>query len=709
MASCPLRLVRAIGLTVVVAAFGAAVPGAFASCVGSNAQTLEETGSAGDPYRVGSVADLRAVGTGTCALTSSYSYLQTADITMPAAVAAGGVESNLTPIANESGTGPQFHGTYDGGGYRITGFVYVDGRGGSVRSDVGLFANIGDGAVIRRVHLRGARVGGGDHVAPLIGMIEDTSGSVVVEDVSATGTATGRLGVGGLIGKISAFSNVSLVGGTADVDVSADNSGGREGAGGAIGMVDAEDGAAVVVDDVHATGDVTVARLGGNALGGLIGYLRLQEQGGTSRSEPLAITDATAAGAVAAPQGGIAGGLVGLVQSNSANRAVRFERVAATGDVSGIAEVGGLIGLVQRSVTTAGDGRVDVIDSYARGDLVETDASGSLSFGGLVGFVSNSAGDTGGLFALEQVYATGAVPSGGKGLIGRFTYRTDQGTSAYWDVETTGRTDGGMAIFASGGRTTEQMRAYAQYADSVFAWSIVRLWQTASVVKTWGICASVNDGYPFLLMEYDAMPCAAPAAPTGLAATAGDARATVSFTAGGAGDSAITGYEASVDGAAWTGVSGTSSPLAVTGLANGRSQSIRLRALSAVGAGVTSAAIAVTPAAPSATPGELKRTRVTALPNGRIRVRFTVTGPGRIAVTGLRAGTAKARAKPVCSANAIAKAAGVHTLFCVLNRSTRAALAKAPLALRIRAAFTPTGGTTTAWTQPLTLPRTPRR
>jgi hypothetical protein len=48
------------------------------------------------------------------------------------------------------------------------------------------------------------------------------------------------------------------------------------------------------------------------------------------------------------------------------------------------------------------------------------------------------------------------------------------------------------------------------------------------------------------------------------------------------------------------------------------------------------------------------------------------------------------------------------TLFCTLTRAARAQLRRAPLRLRVRVAYTPTGGATTAMTQALTLPRTTR-
>ena len=688
----------------------ALAPTAGAACAGSNGRVLEEAGSAGDPYRVGSAADLGAVGTGTCALTASY--LQTADITMPAAVASGGVESNLTPIATASGA--QFRGTYDGGGHRITGFVHADGRGLSAGPDVGLFARVGDGAVIRRVHLRDARVVGFVNIGTLVGLVEDgaTGDPVLIEDVSATGSATAvESDVGGLVGKIFATAPTTLVeitGGDAGVAVTAQSAFGN--AGGAIGRLRIEDRADLQITDVHTTGDVVVDALGGAGAGGLVGGVWMYGRTAPTSTTDVTITDSSAAGDVSIAAGGRVGGLIGDVTTQAKTRALRIQRSAASGAISGVDQAGGLIGYVSRwqaDTADPADGIVEIVDAYATGAVVDTnDNDPAQAFGGIVGRLSDG-GHAGGQLSLERVYATGAMPPGGDGIVGTYGFTTSIVASALWDRETTGVTASGLPGVADEGETTAQMRDRATFADA--GWPIVPLWQAPAAGRTWGICASVNNGYPFLLMEYDAMPCAAPAAPTGLTAVAGDGRATVAFTAGAAGDAAITGYEASVDGGAWTALSGTASPLAVTGLVNGRSQSIRLRALSAVGAGAASEPVAVTPTAPASATGTLTRTRFTAMAGARVRVRATVTGPGRVVVTGTRAGaTARAKARPLCTARATVKKAGTVTLFCALNRAARAQLARGPLRVRITAAYTPTGGTATTMAQVFTLPRAKR-
>ena len=96
-------------------------------------------------------------------------------------------------------------------------------------------------------------------------------------------------------------------------------------------------------------------------------------------------------------------------------------------------------------------------------------------------------------------------------------------------------------------------------------------------------------------------PTGAPAAPAELVGTAGNSSASVAFSAGSDGGSAITNYEYSTDnGLTWTARSpaATSSPLVISGLTNGTAYSIKLRAVNSVDSGAASSTVSVTPAAP---------------------------------------------------------------------------------------------------------------
>jgi hypothetical protein len=87
----------------------------------------------------------------------------------------------------------------------------------------------------------------------------------------------------------------------------------------------------------------------------------------------------------------------------------------------------------------------------------------------------------------------------------------------------------------------------------------------------------------------------APATPTSLVATPGDGSASIAFTAGDNGGSAITKYQYKVGSGAWTDAVGTTSPITISGLTNYQVSRIRLRAVNSTGTGASSVAVAVTP------------------------------------------------------------------------------------------------------------------
>jgi len=91
-----------------------------------------------------------------------------------------------------------------------------------------------------------------------------------------------------------------------------------------------------------------------------------------------------------------------------------------------------------------------------------------------------------------------------------------------------------------------------------------------------------------------------PAAPSIDSISATSTQLSVNFTAGSNNGSAITNYEYSLNnGSTWTTRSpiATTSPLIITGLTNGTSYPIRLRAINAAGSGDSSTAVSATPTA----------------------------------------------------------------------------------------------------------------
>lgn len=93
------------------------------------------------------------------------------------------------------------------------------------------------------------------------------------------------------------------------------------------------------------------------------------------------------------------------------------------------------------------------------------------------------------------------------------------------------------------------------------------------------------------------VPAAAPGAPSVSSVTAGNQFLSVAFSAGTSDANArITGYQYSTDnGATWLDSSATASPLLITGVTNGISYTVRIRAQSDIGAGIQSSSTTKTP------------------------------------------------------------------------------------------------------------------
>ena len=93
-----------------------------------------------------------------------------------------------------------------------------------------------------------------------------------------------------------------------------------------------------------------------------------------------------------------------------------------------------------------------------------------------------------------------------------------------------------------------------------------------------------------------ATPLAAPSAPNLTGLTVGSQFIQAAFTAPtSTGGSAVTGYQYQLDGGEWRNASGTASPLLIPGLTNGRTYSVAIRAVNAVGGGATSNTRTATP------------------------------------------------------------------------------------------------------------------
>ena len=94
-----------------------------------------------------------------------------------------------------------------------------------------------------------------------------------------------------------------------------------------------------------------------------------------------------------------------------------------------------------------------------------------------------------------------------------------------------------------------------------------------------------------------------PGAPTVSAVTAANGSLTISFTAGADGGSPITNYKYSIDGTNYIALNpaAVTSPFTISGLTNGTTYTVTIKAVNAVGDSVASNAVTGTPVAPAAT------------------------------------------------------------------------------------------------------------
>ncbi len=328
-----------------------------------------------------------------------------------------GVYRGFEPIGDGEN---QFDGTFDGGGYTITGlFIYRPDVSG-----VGLFSHIDEGGYVSNVSLVDVNVTGNNYVGGLVGRSGGfhTPGGTV-SNCSASGVLTG-LGfrVGGLMGWNS-FTTVSNS--HAEVMVTADNTGGGlmgENANGMVlnsfstGNVSGEGNSrgglvgrnAGVIEDSYATGNVN----GSSYLGGLVGY---NAGGSISYSYATGSINSTISDSSQA-----VGGLAGI-NSGYVNYSY------ATGEVTGpFRRVGGLVGQNTGVVT----------NSYATGNV------------------------TGG--------GTGETWEGG--LVGDNDYGDGEVFDSFYDQETTGHSDTGKGE----PKTTAEMMTESTFTGA--GWDFVDTW-----------------------------------------------------------------------------------------------------------------------------------------------------------------------------------------------------------------------------------------
>lgn len=345
---------------------------------------------------------------------------------------------------------PQFTGKLDGQGNSISG-LKVDSSGYA-----GLFIGLEGDAIIQNLELLEVDIKGADDSGGLAGSL-GRGGSPKIENVFVSGTVEATNGrAGGLIGSIFLWgSNTKILDTRAHVSVKA-----KTDAGGLVAYVDG-----ALITRSAATGTVE----GKQDVGGLVGYF---ESGGD-------ITFSYASGNV-----------TGAAALDSSEK------------------TGGLVGASWGSIS----------NSYARGDVVSSDQEQAdnivnrRTIGGLVAEAESAS-------SIEKAYSTGQISfderenpaASSGGLIGTII-GSPSITASAWDTQTSGleSSAGGDGVE---GLETGDMTSFDTFASPPRSWAIVAGWEPFDAPdKVWGICPAgsdnvVNDGYPFLLWEYDSNPC----------------------------------------------------------------------------------------------------------------------------------------------------------------------------------------------------------
>ena len=393
----------------------------------------------------------------------------------------------------------------------------------------------------------------GSAALPFTGTYDGNGFSIDNLTITSSGNAVGLFGV--TTG--ATLKDISL----SDLQVTGDRQ-----VGGLVGLLD---GGTVENAQVNATVTGLRTNNGFNcSVGGLVGQI--------DDSVATTISGAWASGSVTATQFGRgAGGLVGSTTTSQLTVGDSY----STAQVSGYNYVGGLIGVYVESTWSE---VLTLTDSYAAGAVTAT--LSTQDQGGLIG-----------------CFYDGFISTLCDGPYGSVTV-----TDTFWDTQTTGRNT--TAANRGTPKTTAQMTSLSTFSN----WSIV---DTTPGNATWGICSSLNSGYPFLqwVAEQQGWTCSAPpppnppapaptpaTPPTGVTAQSGDASASVTWSApASSGSYAVSTYlvRSSPDGRTCLTATLTCT---VTGLRNGTPYTFTVQALT--GAGWSSPSVASAPVVPVKAP-----------------------------------------------------------------------------------------------------------
>lgn len=275
-----------------------------------------------------------------------------------------------------------FKGQLEGNNHKITG-LFIE----SEEDYQGLFGYT-KGAKISNLDVE-CNISGNNKIGAIAGQ---TYRPTKIENVKVSGTVIGNTHVGGLVG--------SAMGTNITKAVSSVNVSGASCVGGLIGEHSSiyrnEQG---TITNSYSIGEVSGCR----EVGGLVG-----------RSSAV-LTNVYSISKVTGTEKNI-GGLVGYLETTSSGIGL-IENVYAKGNVTGIDNVGGLVGI------NVGSG-VTITNAYSTGEV-----NGNRYVGGLVGSHEGTASNTYTISKVEGNYTTGGLIGGKRGTYTKVT-------NSYWSKET---------------------------------------------------------------------------------------------------------------------------------------------------------------------------------------------------------------------------------------------------------------------------------
>lgn len=374
-------------------------------------------------------------------------------------------ETNWQPIGDNT---MAFEGKFDGNGFKIKNLTIN-------RPDedyVGLFGRTAGAAgatELRKVIIENATVVGDSLVGALLGRASATIDSCQAINVNVTG----RIGTGGLIGRLEANGKItaSRVSGSVAGTVKT---------GGLLG--ESVSGQALSVSASVSSATVT----GDSIVGGLAGYFEGKNN--------VNITNCAALGNVSGRKD--VGGVIGFFYNNRTSSNTSITNCYASGDVTGTAAsvaVGGIVGRLNRASSS--------VVSIFEGNFSKAEVSGYENVGGLVGWQHSNVRFRNNVLAAESV--SGSVTCQSR-LIG---YQASPNNFiftnfVYEDLEYTGTTPSAIANIQGTDTTLVVLQTEAFYTTSdnwdlttlTFSWDFTDIWKMNT--------GDGKDGLPILKIAY---------------------------------------------------------------------------------------------------------------------------------------------------------------------------------------------------------------